>query len=179
MRAATSLEVTTTQPSRLASGFAAAVAQKDVAPYMIFQVIGALLAGFVVKYLTPGMQITTRQLAAMPELVAEFLFTFALVFVVLNSATSKDNNGNSFYGLAIGFTVLAGGICGWRRCERRIQPRRRRGHFFHGAGLVESTMDISSGQFLWRSACCADFQASLSGGQVESPRNPAGRRAGL
>jgi len=75
---------------------------------MIFQVIGALLAGFVVKYLTPGMQITTRQLAAMPELVAEFLFTFALVFVVLNSATSKDNNGNSFYGLAIGFTVLAG-----------------------------------------------------------------------
>ena len=81
---------------------------KDVAPYMIFQVIGALLAGFVVKYLTPGMQITTRELAVIPELVAEFLFTFALVFVVLNSATSKDNNGNSFYGLAIGFTVLAG-----------------------------------------------------------------------
>lgn len=81
---------------------------KDAAPYMIFQVIGALLAGFVVKYLTPGMQITTRELAVIPELVAEFLFTFALVFVVLNSATSKDNNGNSFYGLAIGFTVLAG-----------------------------------------------------------------------
>jgi len=81
---------------------------KDVAPYMIFQVIGALLAGFAVKYLTPGMQITTRELAVMPELLAEFLFTFALVFVVLNSATSKDNNGNSFYGLAIGFTVLAG-----------------------------------------------------------------------
>ena len=60
------------------------------------------------SYLTPGMQITTRQLAVMPELLAEFLFTFALVFVVLNSATSKDNNGNSFYGLAIGFTVLAG-----------------------------------------------------------------------
>ena len=81
---------------------------KDVVPYMIFQVIGALLAGFVVKYLTPGMPITTRELAVLPELVAEFLFTFALVFVVLNSATSKDNNGNSFYGLAIGFTVLAG-----------------------------------------------------------------------
>ncbi len=81
---------------------------KDVAPYMIFQVIGAVLAAFAVKYLTPGMQITTRDLAVMPELLAEFLFTFALVFVVLNSATSKDNNGNSFYGLAIGFTVLAG-----------------------------------------------------------------------
>ncbi|HET9100304.1 MAG TPA: aquaporin [Acidobacteriaceae bacterium] len=81
---------------------------KDVAPYMIFQVIGAVLAAFAVKYLTPGMPIATRELAVMPELLAEFLFTFALVFVVLNSATSKDNNGNSFYGLAIGFTVLAG-----------------------------------------------------------------------
>src|SRR5262249_41583585 len=40
--------------------------------------------------------------------VAEFLFTFALAFVVLNSATSKDTAGNSFYGLAIGLTVMVG-----------------------------------------------------------------------
>lgn len=81
---------------------------KDVAPYMVFQVIGALLASFVVKYLTPGIAVHTRDLAIAPELLVEFLFTFALVFVVLNSATSKDNTGNSFYGLAIGFTVLVG-----------------------------------------------------------------------
>ncbi len=81
---------------------------KDVAPYMIFQVIGALLASFVVNYLTPGIPVHARELAIVPELLGEFLFTFALVFVVLNSATSKDNEGNSFYGLAIGFTVLAG-----------------------------------------------------------------------
>ena len=43
-----------------------------------------------------------------PALVAEFLFTFALVFVVLNVATAKDTSSNSYYGLAIGFTVLAG-----------------------------------------------------------------------
>jgi aquaporin Z len=36
------------------------------------------------------------------------VFTFALVFVVLNTATAKGTAGNSFYGLAIGFTVLAG-----------------------------------------------------------------------
>ena len=41
-------------------------------------------------------------------LLAEFFFTFALAWVVLNVATSKDNDGNSFYGLAIGFTVMAG-----------------------------------------------------------------------
>ena len=40
--------------------------------------------------------------------MAEFLFTFALAYVVLNSATSKDTAGNSFYGLAIGFTVVVG-----------------------------------------------------------------------
>lgn len=43
-------------------------------------------------------------------MVSEFLFTFALAYVVLNSATSKDTSGNSFYGLAIGFTVLSGAI---------------------------------------------------------------------
>jgi aquaporin Z len=41
-------------------------------------------------------------------ILVEFLFTFALAFVVLNVATAKANENNSFYGLAIGFTVLAG-----------------------------------------------------------------------
>jgi glycerol uptake facilitator-like aquaporin len=40
--------------------------------------------------------------------VAEFLFTFALAYVVLNSAMSKDTAYNSFYGLAIGMTVMVG-----------------------------------------------------------------------
>ena len=42
------------------------------------------------------------------KLLGEFLFTFALVYVVLNSATAKGTAGNSFYGLAIGFTVMVG-----------------------------------------------------------------------
>jgi aquaporin Z len=42
------------------------------------------------------------------KLLAELLFTFALVYVVLNSATAKGTAGNSFYGLAIGFTVVVG-----------------------------------------------------------------------
>lgn len=39
---------------------------------------------------------------------AELLITFALCDVVLNVATSKDQPGNGFFGLAIGFTVVAG-----------------------------------------------------------------------
>ena len=43
-----------------------------------------------------------------PSVIAEFLFTFALAWVVLNTATAKGTSGNSFYGLAIGFTVMVG-----------------------------------------------------------------------
>jgi aquaporin Z len=83
-------------------------AAKDVAPYMISQVIGAVLAAFAVKFLKGGAAVTPLQPATLPALLAEFLFTFALVYVVLNSATAKGTSGNSFYGLAIGFTVLVG-----------------------------------------------------------------------
>jgi len=52
--------------------------------------------------------VTPGEPAVGAALLAEFLFTFALVFVVLNSATAKGTAGNSFYGLAIGMTVMTG-----------------------------------------------------------------------
>jgi aquaporin Z len=81
---------------------------KDVAPYMIFQIMGAVLAALAVNFLKAGAAVAPLQPATVPALLAEFLFTFALVYVVLNVATAKDTSGNSFYGLAIGFTVLVG-----------------------------------------------------------------------
>jgi len=81
---------------------------KDVIPYMVFQVLGAALAALAVKCLKAGVQVTALTPAAGPALLAEFLFTFALVYVVLNTATAKGTSGNSFYGLAIGFTVITG-----------------------------------------------------------------------
>jgi aquaporin Z len=83
---------------------------KDVVPYMMFQIIGAVLAAFAVKFLKAGDAVTPLQPATVPALLAEFLFTFALVYVVLNVATAKGTSGNSFYGLAIGFTVLVGAL---------------------------------------------------------------------
>lgn len=80
----------------------------DVLPYWISQIVGAVLAAFAVKYLKGGTVATPGAIQVGPALVAEFLFTFALAYVVLNVATSKDTVGNSFYGLAIGFTVMAG-----------------------------------------------------------------------
>src|ERR1044071_4521339 len=81
---------------------------KDVVPYMIFHVAGALLAAVAVKILKAGAVVTAMTPSVGPALLAEFLFTFALVYVVLNTATAKGTSGNSFYGLAIGFTVMTG-----------------------------------------------------------------------
>jgi aquaporin Z len=81
---------------------------KDVFPYMVSQVLGAVLAALAVKYLRSGAEVVVAKPDVGRALIAEFLFTFALVYVVLNVATAKGTAGNSFYGLAIGFTVLTG-----------------------------------------------------------------------
>ncbi|NNF56918.1 MAG: porin [Rhodothermaceae bacterium] len=82
----------------------------ELAPYMGAQIVGAFAAALVVYV------INDRTLQVMPAaetslfefFLLELLFTFALVLVILNVATSKDTEGNSYYGLAIGFTVLGG-----------------------------------------------------------------------
>jgi aquaporin Z len=81
---------------------------QDVVPYMAAQVIGALVAAVAVKFLKAGVSVSAMTPAVGPALAAEFLFTFALVYVVLNVATAKGTAGNSFYGLAIGMTVMTG-----------------------------------------------------------------------
>ena len=81
----------------------------DVVPYMIAQVAGAAAAAAAVIFLKAGAAPPPPSFPpVMPAFVAEFLYTFALVYVVLNVATAKANAGNSFYGLAIGMTVMAG-----------------------------------------------------------------------
>ncbi|MBA4150667.1 MAG: aquaporin [Verrucomicrobia bacterium] len=81
---------------------------KDVLPYMLSQVIGAVLAAMAVKFLKSDVTVAVGLVRSGPALLSEFLFTFALAYVVLNVATAKATEGNSFYGLAIGFTVMAG-----------------------------------------------------------------------
>lgn len=81
---------------------------KDMTPYFVAQVLGAVAAAGVVRYLKAATVVTPAILLPGRALVAEFFFTFALVFVVLNVATARGTAGNPFYGLAIGMTVMAG-----------------------------------------------------------------------
>jgi aquaporin Z len=82
---------------------------KDVVPYWIAQLGAGLGAAFlVVALFAKPVDIPLRSTTA--SLIVEFLYTFALAWVVLNTATAKGTAGNSFYGLAIGFTVLSGAV---------------------------------------------------------------------
>jgi aquaporin Z len=81
----------------------------DVAGYMVAQVAAGMVAAFVVLFMKGHPTVAPMEFKGGPlvPLLAEFLGTFALAYVVLNVATAKANSNNSFYGLAIGFTVVA------------------------------------------------------------------------
>ena len=83
-------------------------ATAEVIPYWVAQILGAVAAGLLVTYLKGTAPVAAKDPDMIRSIIVEVLYTFALVYVVLNVATSKTTAGNSYYGLAIGFTVLVG-----------------------------------------------------------------------
>jgi aquaporin Z len=75
--------------------------------YVVTQVVAGILAGLLVRGVFP-VHGAAAVAGTGKMLLVEFLFTFALCYVVLNVATAKGTENNSFYGLAIGFTVATG-----------------------------------------------------------------------
>jgi aquaporin Z len=83
----------------------------DALAYWIAQVAGGVIAGVIARAIVNPPAVKTLTLSGHVEVaaaMAELLITFALCYVVLNVATSKDQPGNGFFGLAIGFTVVGG-----------------------------------------------------------------------
>jgi aquaporin Z len=84
----------------------------EMIAYWIAQVVGAICAVLIGWLLAGHPEAVGVQPFAgatlFPALVAEFVFSFALVLTVLTTATSAKSAGNSYFGLAIGFTVGAG-----------------------------------------------------------------------
>jgi aquaporin Z len=84
--------------------------------YWVAQLVGgalAFVAGYLISGHTPGIHPGPGTFAA-SALAVEVLFTAALVLVVLNVAATRATEGNSFYGLAIGFTIMAAAFAGGR-----------------------------------------------------------------
>ncbi len=83
---------------------------KDAVNYMIFQVIGAIIGSAILFVLAKDSGSTTTLTGAngytdmVPAFVAETVFTFIFLLVVLGS-TSKGAN-NQFAGLAIGLALV-------------------------------------------------------------------------
>src|SRR2546423_9330940 len=135
----------------------------DAVPYIIAQLAGAAVAALVVgKCLRAGVAVTPLAPHLGPALLAEFLFTFALVYVVLNAATAEGTSGNSFYGPAIGMTVMTGAFA-----VGDIS-----GGAFHPAVAVAiSTLGLSSWSNIWI-YLLADFGAAIVAAIVFMLINP-------
>jgi aquaporin Z len=80
----------------------------DLWKYWIAQVAGGVVAALLTLYLKGGPADHPLELHIVKAFLVEFLFTFALCYVVLNVAAANATAGNSYFGWAIGFTVLAG-----------------------------------------------------------------------
>jgi aquaporin Z len=135
---------------------------KDVAPYMISQAVGAAIAALAVKFLRTGVPVSPMTLDIGPALLAEFLFTFALVYVVLNVATAKGTAGNSFYGLAIGMTVMTGAFAVGNISGGAFNP---------AVALGISTMGLVSWSSIWI-YWVAEFAAGAAAAMTFKTVNP-------
>jgi aquaporin Z len=134
----------------------------DVPAYIIVQVLGALAAGSLTLYLKGATVATPSDLDTTRALLAEFVGTFALAYVVLNVATAKATAGNSNYGLAIGFTVTTmafalGGVSG--------------GAFNPAVAVGITFMHLAKTSYLWV-YLVGDFAAAVAAALVFKFINP-------
>jgi len=92
---------------------------KEAINYILSQLAGAILAALLVNWLSESiLELLPMKVGPNPDvspiqiLIVEAIFTFALVLVILNVATNPKTEGNSYYGLAIGFTIMAAAYAG-------------------------------------------------------------------
>lgn len=81
---------------------------RQLLPYWIAQIAGALTASFTALPFMPAKVLPRIAYTPAELVIGEFLFTFVLCWVVLLTTTSDKTKGNSYYGLAIGATVTVG-----------------------------------------------------------------------
>ena len=89
------------------------IERKDAIIYIITQLLASLFAAILVLNLNTDLMhvMPNSSYSSLQIILCELIFTFLLVLVILNVATNKKTEGNSYYGLAIGFTVMASAYC--------------------------------------------------------------------
>lgn len=87
---------------------------RDLIGYWVSQFVGAVVAAAVV-YVALGATFAAKPgdgVSFWTAVMIELIYTFALCIVVLHTATTADTEGNSYYGLAIGFTIVVAAFAG-------------------------------------------------------------------
>lgn len=119
---------------------------RQLLPYVAAQLAGATLAALTVEIVTgstfapaPGPGV-----GAGAALLVEVLFTFSLALVILNVASSKHTEGNQYYGLAIGVTIIGAAFAGGGISGGAYNPA-----VGFGPTLVHATMGGGSWAPLW------------------------------
>ena len=147
----------------------------DAIPYWIAQFIGAVAAAAAVNFIKASAEggVPAGPAAGVypvsAKLLVEFLFTFALVYVVLNTATAKGTAGNSFYGLAIGFTVVVGAFAVGPVSGGAFNPAVAVGAAVMGLGDWPNIWIPLAADFLGGGVAALLFQAIDMGGDRSLP----------
>ena len=130
----------------LAATMRGALPANRYASYVVSQLLGAIVAAILVYVITgktfapaPG-----PDASSLGALLVEILYTFALCLVVLNVAVAKKTQGNSYYGLAIGFTVVVGAFAGGAISGGAFNPA-----VGIGPTIINATMGGGSWAALW------------------------------
>lgn len=94
----------------LAAWIRGALPPKELGPYWASQLVGACVAGFLIyKFTGQPLHVAPAETTSwLKGLAGEAVFTFALAYVVLNAATAKATQKNSYFGIAIGSTIMVG-----------------------------------------------------------------------
>ena len=98
------------------------ISGRDALIYSVVQIVGAMLAALVAGTITSQVFVAAPGggVELLPALVVETVFTLALCLVVLNVATDDTVAGNSFYGIAIGFTVVVAAFASKREALENL-----------------------------------------------------------
>jgi len=117
--------------------------------YVVCQIVGAILAGLTYYGITEQTFRFEPQnnYAAWKAVLVEFIYSFLLVSVMINTATTKSQTGNSFFGLAIGFTVLTGGFTIGGISSAVLNPAVGVGAAV--ADFLHNDFDLNRFEYLW------------------------------
>lgn len=132
----------------------------DLVIYWVAQLLAGVVAAFTAVYLKGNAPQDAIALNPVPALIAEFLFTFALCYVVLNVATARETAGNSYFGFAIGFTVLAGAYAVGAISGAAFNPAVALGASIMKLSLWENLWVYFIANFLGAAAAAAVFKAA-------------------